>query len=107
MKTLLLLALSSGLSFTAFGCSSDEVDKTIQCADICSSYVDCGDNTAVTFEDCNQSCEDFPGGNTAPAFETCEDCLDNKPGGACEGETLNCESECAPVYAFIETGTGA
>lgn len=106
MKTPLLLALSSALAFS-FGCSSDEADKTLQCADICTSYVDCGDNTDVTFEDCNQSCEDFPGGNTAAAFETCEDCLDNKPGGACEGETLNCESECSSVYAFIETGAGS
>ncbi len=105
MKTLLFLALSSGLA-TIGGCS-DDVDKAVQCADICSSYTDCGDNTDVTVEDCNQSCEDFPGGNTAPAFESCEDCLDNKPGGACEGETLNCESECSAVYAFIETGSGS
>ena len=99
--------LSAGLAVAiSAGCDSDDADKVVQCADICRSYVDCTDGS-VSEVNCNQSCEDFPGGNTATAFERCEDCLDNKPGGACENDTLNCATECAEVYAFIESGAGS
>jgi hypothetical protein len=76
------------------GCSDDnEVDRTLDCGELCDRYSDCVTDIDVT--ECTDHCEDqadiHP--NIEQAVDTCEDCLDDR---SCS-EQAACVSSCELV----------
>lgn len=84
-------ALILGLS--AVGC--DEIDNTIDCAQVCSAYADCFDSS-FDVDRCTDRCEDEADRDEdfEDALESCESCIE---GQSCGEATFMCGADCVGI----------
>ena len=94
MKNSLLLASALAFALGA-GCGDNEVDRLIDCQQICSRYSDCFDSDYDVGE-CRSSCEDEADADAdfEDRVDACENCLD---GASCTEGTASCIDECAGI----------
>src|SRR5690606_31553435 len=80
-----LMALSLG--------ACDEVEHTLDCAEVCDTYNDCVDDD-VDRTECVDSCTDFADENQSNAdrIEACASCVDDQ---SCVESGFQCLDECA------------
>jgi hypothetical protein len=91
----LILGLGAGL--TTSGCggeAGEEIDNTVDCAQICNRYQDCFDSS-YDVSSCTDTCEDNADVNQdfENKKEACDSCIDDK---AC-AESFPCANECGGI----------
>jgi hypothetical protein len=77
-------------------CSGDnEVDRTLDCHDICSRYSECFDSS-YDVDGCRDSCEDQADADAEfeERVDGCESCIDE---ASCVDGTFSCTDDCVGV----------
>jgi hypothetical protein len=86
--------LAAGLfCLSAVGCSTDEIENRITCADVCNRYQECIDDD-YDVSACVDRCEDDATANEEKErrLEACEACIDDE---SCASAVFECTTECA------------
>jgi hypothetical protein len=90
----LLIGLGAGFATSGCGEAADEVDNTVDCAQICHRYSDCFDSN-YDVSGCTDECED--NADIDQTFEnkkeSCDSCIDDK---ACS-ESFPCATQCSGI----------
>jgi len=89
------LALAFVLSAPIVGCA-DEIDRHIDCNQICSKYKECFGGDSYDADACADRCEDNAAAdaNYDQKTDLCENCLDDR---TCTSSAFACTGECAGV----------
>jgi hypothetical protein len=74
------------------GCSTDEIENRITCADVCNRYQECFDDD-YDVSACVDRCEDEATANEQKErrLEACDDCMDNE---SCVSAVFECGTAC-------------
>jgi hypothetical protein len=74
------------------GCSTDEIENRITCADVCNRYQECFDDD-YDVSACVDRCEDDATADEEKEqrLETCEACIDDE---SCASALFECSTDC-------------